>query len=225
VSQYWRASMSYMTATRHGPSPQAAYALWMAACADAGWHTGQVVEQVSVHNALGRVSAAAARARWASPRFDCAAMDGIAIAAGAAGAGLADGGQVLLPDGAFAWVATGDPMPAGADTVVERERVELRPDGALVTGPVTRGRHVRASGEDFRAGELLIPAGRRLRPADLGAAAAAGHAALAVARQPAVAIIPTGDEIRPAGRDRSRHRRPGLSACRRGDLRALSRHR
>jgi len=58
---------------------------------------------------------------------------------------------------------------------------------------------VRASGEDFRAGELLIPAGRRLRPADLGAAAAAGYAALAVARQPLVAIIPTGDEIRPVG--------------------------
>jgi len=188
-----------MTATRHGPSPQAAYALWMAACAEAEWHAGQVVEQVSVHNALGRVSAAGVRAHWASPRFDCAAMDGIAIAAGPAATGLADGGQVLLPGAAYSWIDTGDPMPAGADTVVERERVELRPDGALVTGPVTRGRHVRASGEDFRAGELLIPAGRRLRPADLGAAAAAGYAALAVARQPVVAIIPTGDEIRPAG--------------------------
>jgi putative molybdopterin biosynthesis protein len=188
-----------MTATRHGPSPQAAYALWMAACAEAEWHAGQVVEQVSVHSALGRVSATGVRAHWASPRFDCAAMDGIAIAAGSAGRTLADGGQMLLPDAAYAWIDTGDPMPAGADTVVERERVELRPGGALVTGPVTRGRHVRASGEDFRAGELLIPAGRRLLPADLGAAAAAGYAALAVARQPVVAIIPTGDEIRPAG--------------------------
>jgi putative molybdopterin biosynthesis protein len=125
-------------------------------------------------------------------------MDGIAIAAGDAG-GLADDGQVLLPDSAFTWVDTGDPIPAGADTVVERERVELRADGALVTGPVTRGQHVRASGEDFRAGDLLIPAGRRLRPADLSAAAAAGYTALAVARQPLAAIIPTGDEIRPVG--------------------------
>src|SRR6516164_11667950 len=65
--------------------------------------------------------------------------------------------------------------------------------------PVIRGRHVRASGEDFRAGQLLIPAGHRLRPADLGAAAAGGYAALAVVRQPVVAIIPTGDEIRPVG--------------------------
>jgi len=188
-----------MTGTDGRPSPQAACAEWVAACAEAGWHAGQVVEQVSVHDALGRVSAAAARAHWPSPRFDCAAMDGIAIAAGPAGGGLADDGQVLLPASAFTWVDTGDPIPAGADTVMERERVELRADGALVTGPVTRGRHVRASGEDFRAGDLLIPAGRRLRPADLSAAAAAGYAALAVARQPLVAIIPTGDEIRPVG--------------------------
>jgi putative molybdopterin biosynthesis protein len=54
-------------------------------------------------------------------------------------------------------------------------------------------------GEDFRAGDLLVRAGRRLRPGDLGAIAAAGHATLAVTRQPVVAIIPTGDEIRPVG--------------------------
>ena len=51
-----------MTGTVSRPSPQAAYAEWVAACAEAGWHAGQVAEQVSVHNALGRVSAGAARA-------------------------------------------------------------------------------------------------------------------------------------------------------------------
>jgi putative molybdopterin biosynthesis protein len=64
---------------------------------------------------------------------------------------------------------------------------------------VTRGHNVRSVGEDFAAGELLIPAGRRLRPADLSAAAAAGHVALRVARRPVVAIMPTGDEIRSVG--------------------------
>ena len=49
------------------------------------------------------------------------------------------------------------------------------------------------------ADELIIPAGHRLRPADLAAAAAAGRTSLDVARRPAVAIIPTGDEIRPVG--------------------------
>jgi putative molybdopterin biosynthesis protein len=158
-----------------------------------------VVEQVSVQLALGRVTAAAAHARWASPRFACAAMDGIAIDWDLSGRGLADGGRFLLAASAFTWIDTGDPLPAGSDTVVERERVGLHDDGAFVTGPVIRGKNVRPVGEDFQAGQLLIPAGRRLRPADIAAAAAAGHAALAVARQPVVAIIPTGDEVRPVG--------------------------
>jgi putative molybdopterin biosynthesis protein len=84
--------------------------------------------------------------------------------------------------------------------VVERERVRLGADGtAEVTGPAPPGRHVRAEGEDFPAGRLLIPAGHRLRPADLAAAAAAGHDRLTVARPPVAAIIPTGDEVRPSG--------------------------
>jgi putative molybdopterin biosynthesis protein len=84
--------------------------------------------------------------------------------------------------------------------VVPRERVQILADGsAQISGPVARGRHVRAEGEDFPAGALLIPAGHQLSPADLAAAAAGGHARLEVARRPAVAIIPTGDEIRPAG--------------------------
>jgi len=69
------------------------------------------------------------------------------------------------------------------------------------------GKHVRPTGEDFAAGEVLVPAGRRLRPGDLAAAAAGGHGSVPVARRPVVAIIPTGDEIRSAG-----------SMLRRGDI-------
>jgi putative molybdopterin biosynthesis protein len=123
-------------------------------------------------------------------------MDGIAIEAAAAG----EAGVWQLPTAAFAWVDTGDPLPAGTDTVVERERVRLGAGGsARITGPAPRGLNVRATGEDFPAGQLLIPAGHRIRPADLAAAAAAGHTTLEVARRPVVAIIPTGDEIRPVG--------------------------
>jgi putative molybdopterin biosynthesis protein len=149
---------------------------------------------VPVGDGLGRVLAAPVHARVPSPREDCAAMDGIAVSAG-------DGlGRGILATGAFSWIDTGDPMPSGADAVAERERVEVRPDGsALVTGPVRRGWNVRARGEDFPAGALLAPAGRRLRPADVAVAAAADHASVTVARRPVVAIIPTGDEIRPAG--------------------------
>ena len=189
-----------MTDRSHALSPLAAYTQWVAACSDAGWHGdgAAAVEQVSVQAALGRVTAAAVRARWPSPRFACAAMDGIAIAVSDAG-GLAGDGPVVLPASAFTWVDTGDPLPAGMDTVVEHERVVFADGNAVVSGAAAGGRNVRAAGEDFQAGQLLVPAGRRLRPADLGAVAAAGYAALPVARQPAVAIIPTGDEIRPVG--------------------------
>jgi putative molybdopterin biosynthesis protein len=189
-----------MTETGSRPGPEAAYSRWLAVCTAAGWHGDAVVEQVPVRSALGRVAAASAHARWPSPRFACAAMDGIALAAGAVVGGEVEAGQHVVPAAMFSWVDTGEPLPVGTDTVVERERVAERGDGcALVAGPVARGRNVRARGEDFQAGEQLIRAGRRLGPADLSVAAAGGHVALAVARQPVVAIIPTGDEIRPVG--------------------------
>jgi putative molybdopterin biosynthesis protein len=171
-----------------------------------------VAEHVPGAEALGRITAAPVHARGPLPRSDCAAMDGIAVAAAvvtaaaAAAAGAGDGDRLVLPRGTFEWIDTGDPMPPGTDTVIVRERVVPRDDGGvLVTGRAAgrdvapRGGNVRVAAEDFAAGELLVPAGRRLRPADLAAAAAGGHVTLAVARRPAVAIIPTGDEIRPAG--------------------------
>jgi molybdopterin molybdotransferase/putative molybdopterin biosynthesis protein len=205
------------------PAPQVAYARWTDALARAGWRTGPDADQVPVAEGLGRVTAAPVQALGALPSADCAAMDGIAVAAaavtaaagaaaagtagaGAAGAGPGDGDRVPLPRGAFEWIDTGDPMPPGTDAVIERERVLPGHDGGVIIiigrhggGLAPRGRNVRAAGEDFAAGELLVPAGRRLRPADLAVAAAGGHATLAVARRPAVAIIPTGDEIRPVG--------------------------
>ena len=111
-----------------------------------------------------------------------------------------DGRVVRLAAGMFEWIDTGDPMPAGADTVVIREWVLPQADGSVTVIPaVPRGKNVRRVGEDFAAGDVLVPAGRRLRPGDLAAAAAGGHASLLVARPPVVAIIPTGDEIRPPG--------------------------
>jgi len=197
------------------PAPQLAYAQWTDALARAGWRAEPAVaEHVPAAEALGRVTTAPVHAYGPVPRSDCAAMDGIAVAsaavaagvAAAAAAGAGDGDRVVLPPGTFEWIDTGDPMPPGTDTVIVRERVVPRDDGGvLVTGQAAgsdlapRGGNVRAAAEDFAAGELLVPAGWRLRPADLAAAAAGGHVTLAVARRPAVAIIPTGDEIRPVG--------------------------
>src|SRR5215470_1868362 len=177
------------------PSPAAAYEQWIDACTSAGWRGTPTTEQVPVRDGLGRVTAAAVHARWPAPRSACAAMDGFAIKAAPTAVGVWQ-----LASSLFTWVDTGDPLPAGMDAVVERERVQLVADGsAQITGPAPHGLNVRAMGEDFPAGELLIPAGHRLRPADLAAAAAAGRTTLQVARRPVAAIIPTGDEIRPVG--------------------------
>ena len=140
----------------------------------------------------------------------------------------ADGRAIRLPAGTFAWIDTGDPMPPGTDTVVVRERLLPQADGSVIIAPAAepgadrargpghalsnhglsehalsrhgaRGQNVRSTGEDFAAGEVLVPTGRRLRPGDLAAVAAGGHATVTVARRPVVAIIPTGDEIRPVG--------------------------
>jgi molybdopterin molybdotransferase/putative molybdopterin biosynthesis protein len=178
------------------PSPQAAYAQWLDACTAAGWRAGPLTESVHLRDGLGRVTAAPVRARWPSPRYASAAMDGIAFKAATEDAG----GPWQLAAATFTWVDTGDPIPPGMDTVVQRERLQPSADGSVqITGPAPRGLNVRAAGEDFPAGELLVPAGHGLRPADLAAAAAGGHATLQVARRPVVAIIPTGDEIRPVG--------------------------
>jgi putative molybdopterin biosynthesis protein len=197
----------------------------------------ETAERVPVGEALGRVTAAPVVARWPSPRSDCAAMDGIAVraadlaaapAADAVAGGPGDAGDALvrLAAGAFDWIDTGDLMPDGADTVVMREWLLPQADGSVLVSvsvsvsaaagrgsgarPDPRaapGRNVRAAGEDFAAGDVLVPAGRRLRPGDLAAAAASGHATVAVTPSPVVAIIPTGDEIRPLG-----------AALRRGDI-------
>ena len=211
------------------PRPALAYALWLDSLTRAGWDAGPTAEQVPVADALGRVTADPIVARWPSPRSDCSAMDGIAVRgarltadAGVGDARVAD--SVALSAGTFEWVDTGDPMPEDADTVVMREWLLEQEDGGViivsgglaagaadasaVTGAgdpatgkiaVPRGKNVRRAGEDFAAGAVLVPAGRRLRPGDLAAAAAGGHTSLGVARQPLVAIIPTGDEIRPPG--------------------------
>ena len=220
------------------PVPRVAYERWLDSLARAGWPAagdrgaddrntseGRVDEPVAVGDALGRVTAGPVVARWPSPRTDCAAMDGIAVRGADLAAapvvscaeGLPEdataGGQALrLTAGLFEWIDTGDPMPAGADTVILRERLLPQADGSIVItaaadGPEigqrpgygARGRNVRTAGEDFRAGQTLVPAGTRLRPGDLAAAAAGGHVTVTVARRPAVAIIPTGDEIRPVG--------------------------
>jgi molybdopterin molybdotransferase len=167
-------------------------------------------EKVPLSEARGRVLAAAVHAELPCPAADVSAMDGYAVretdlavlpavlpVAGGAFAGTPFDGR--LPDGACLRIFTGAPLPAGADRVIMQEDVRRTGAFARFEQPLSRRPHVRAAGSDFEAGDLLVPAGVRLKPQRLVAAAAANLAAVDVYRRPRVAILATGDELAAPG--------------------------
>jgi molybdopterin molybdotransferase len=94
-------------------------------------------------------------------------------------------------------IFTGAMLPAGADTVIVQEDVARKGDGLTLTGdgPGSRGRHIRMRAADFAAGDCLLPAGTRLTPGAIAAAAMSGAGQLGVGGRPRVAILTTGDEL------------------------------
>ncbi len=176
-----------------------AFRAWRQACARAGWRPPLGSEQVAVADAVGRVTATPVHARWSSPAHEVAAMDGIAVLARDIAAASESAPVLLAPD-RFDPVDTGHPLPPGRDAVVMREHVQYLGNGVVqLVASVTAGRHVRCVGEDIMAGEPLLPPGHRLRPVDVAVVAAAGHTDLMVRARPVVAVLPTGDEVRPIG--------------------------
>ena len=163
-------------------------------------HAGS--ESVLVQNALARITAAPVWARRSAPHYDSAAMDGVAVRSrDTAGATETSPLPLTLPDQAR-WVDTGEPIPEGFDAVIMVEVVQEIDDTTIqITAPVPPYNHVRAIGEDIVASELLLPENHMLRPADLGACAAAGVTELQVRPKPRVAIIPTGTELVDIGAD------------------------
>ena len=164
---------------------------------DAGAMGRSEGERVPIREALGRITAAPVWAARSSPHYDAAAMDGIAVlAADTVGASETSPLTLAVPEQAR-WVDTGDPLPDGFDAVIMVEVVAEVGGGSAVEirAAVAPYNHVRPLGEDIAASELLIPENHRLRPADLGACAAAGVLAVDVRKPPSVGIIPTGSEL------------------------------
>jgi len=169
-------------------------------------------ESVPIALAAGRMLAAPVVAMIDSPPADCSAMDGYAVREAdlpgslrMIGESFAGGGfDGTLEPGTCVRIFTGAPVPAGADRVVIQE-VVVR-DGEFVTiadlpGPA---RHLRPRGSDFRTGDVLLEAGRRLDPRALVAAAGADVAEVETWRRPAVLVLCTGDELAPPGEARGR---------------------
>lgn len=178
-----------MTCLRDVP-PDVAMAAWREELASADIPLRTDAETVPVGNAWNRATAAPVVARWSSPPFRAAAMDGYACHSD----DIVDGRTRH-----FRRVDTGDAVPDDADMVAMVERCHLEYGHLVIEGECSAGQHIRLAGEDILAGEPLATTGQRLSPFDLAAIAAAGHATVDVRRPPRVIIIPTGDEIRAPG--------------------------
>jgi putative molybdopterin biosynthesis protein len=178
----------------------AAIARWHAALAARGLLAPLGSERIPLRAAAGRVTAEPVWARISSPHYHACAMDGYAVLSEET-IGATETAPLKLAMGTQAHpVDTGDPLPHGTNAVIMIEQVEEL-DGAIeITAAVPPWQYVRAMGEDVVATELVLPANHRLRPQDLGAMAASGHGDVNVHRRPRVALIPTGTELVPPGR-------------------------
>jgi molybdopterin molybdotransferase len=148
------------------------------------------------------------------PPFDNSAMDGYAVHASDL-AGASSGAPVTLPvtaeiaagdigayrlvPGTAMKIMTGAQLPADADAVVPVEWTDGGDVRVSVSRPANAGNAVRYAGGDARAGEVLLPAGVRMRPMHIAVAASAGRRAVSVRPRPRVVVLSTGDELTEPG--------------------------
>lgn len=183
-----------------------------------GWAAVLPAEDTGLAGACGRVLARDVVAPIDVPGFVRAAVDGYALRGedsfGATEQGpleLALAGESLpgrpfarpLGPGEAVRIATGAPLPAGADAVLQAELARELTRGPRsfveLLGPVPPLRHTGQVGEDIARGTVFLRAGRRLRPQDVGALASLGLASVAVVRRPRLGVLVTGDELVPPG--------------------------
>ena len=189
------------------------------------------VEVVAVADGLARVLAEPVVAATALPPWDNSAMDGYAIRADDTAGAREDAPVRLTVDGDIragaapdrevrpghaVRIATGAPVPPGADAVVPvehttplgrdgqpgargRDASGPLPAGCLIHSPVSVGTSIRRAGSDVAAGSQLLEPGIQLTPAAIALAAGSGVAELVVHRRVRVAVMATGDEVREPG--------------------------
>ncbi|MDD4567304.1 Molybdopterin molybdenumtransferase [Methanoculleus chikugoensis] len=148
-----------------------------------------------VAGAAGRVTAGPVYSSLTIPATEIAARDGFAVVSGET---LRAGDASPVPLRNPSRVNTGNAIPPGYDGVVMIEDVIGR-DGAWYTKkPVLPGEHIHPAGSEIRRGDLILPAGHRIRPCDIGALLSCGIVTVDV-REVKVGLIPTGSELVPAG--------------------------
>jgi molybdopterin molybdotransferase len=167
-------------------------------------------EEAPLAEAHGRVLTHDLAALRTQPPADVSAMDGYAVRAADVAqtpARLRVIGEVpagrpidrAVGPGEAARIFTGGVIPQGADAIVIQEVATRDGDDVVIARGAAKGRHVRAQGVDFTAGELLLKRGHCLSARDLALAAAMNHAAVPVNRRPRLGVLATGDELVPPG--------------------------
>jgi len=171
-------------------------------------------EEVPLEDAYGRALAEDVYSGIDVPGFPRAAVDGFAVIArdtfgaeedepralrivGSVRAGEEPGFEI--GPGQAAEIATGAPMPGGANAVVMVEHTQARGDELLVFKAVSPGENVTPMGNDIMAGEFVLRRGQRITSREIGVLAAIGRRRVKVFRRPVVAIISTGDELSEPG--------------------------
>ena len=172
------------------------------------------IESIPLDQAINRILAEDLLSPIDVPAADNSAMDGFAFngdclsdkeiiltlkVVGTAYAGKPFEGK--MNQGECLKIMTGALMPHGCDTVIPQELAESADDSVITLrqNQVKRGENQRLRGEDLSRGKAAIAAGRLLRPSDLGLAASLGIGTLQVRRKLKVAILSSGDELRPLG--------------------------
>jgi molybdenum cofactor synthesis domain-containing protein len=169
------------------------------------------VEEIPLGEAAGRVLAADIVAGFNVPPFNRSSMDGYAVrASDTAGApitlkliGARHAGEVfdgVVGEGECLEIATGAPVPNGADAVVMVEYTKLAGDVVEIQRTAKPGSNIAPEGEDIKKGEVVVKAGEILTPGRLGAVAALGFTKVRVYAEPRIAIYSTGNEVVPQGR-------------------------
>jgi len=176
------------------------------------------VEKVDLLNALGRVLASDIFARVDSPPFDRSLVDGYAVRAedlyqadennpvklklvGSIEVGKPP--QVKINPGECVEIATGAPIPPGADAVVMVEYTKRVDGEILFFRGVKPGENIAQTGSDITAGDIVIRKGRRLTSREIAVLAALGYSEVEVYRRPKVALFSIGDELIPPSKELS----------------------
>ena len=167
-------------------------------------------EMAPIAGLTGRVAAGDLLAPHDSPAVDISLKDGYAVQSAHVASASPDRpvslrlvGQVAaggiftgeLRSGETVRILSGAPLPAGADAILAEEFAVCEGEYVIARADAAPGRNILPRAADLARGQLLIPAGTVLRPAQVGLLAAAGYREVPVRRRPRIGLIATGDEL------------------------------